>query len=193
MGINRLSTLAILTVAIAFAAGCGKKDDHPNHDPQGAHPTNIAHVPTPSRCLQSNTSGYAHWDAYSHYGFRRYNWNNGYSQGGYPNGFSSQGFCGCGPGFQVVCDPNVGMVCMPIAPIQRQNYNLAWYSWSGGSYNQFGYYGYQPPQYGTTYSYGQRQVACHQNFAQTCDTRVNNCGYGYCRPIGNGWLGVCSR
>jgi hypothetical protein len=96
----------------------------------------------------------------------------------------SQGFCGCGAGFQPVCDPaSGGLTCAPAQALQGQNLALYGYNQNNngfgfryGNYNQRG---------------GQYQQNCATEFGQTCTVGSFSCGNGFCKPLDNSTVGIC--
>lgn len=188
--------IAAFTAALV---GCGKDGSGYQDDPMAVdqETAQFANVPNPEQCLQQNQyrSQQNHWRQYEQYGFRPYSWdvqNNVYSAHHHRDPNINRGFCGCPQGYRAACDANVGMVCMPIQPLQQNRYSVAWYGWANG-FNQFAYWGYSYADNVPSYNHNQTQYACHQQFGQTCNVnQPNSCARGMCRPTSYGSpIGIC--
>lgn len=213
--------LALATLGTIVTAGCGKdKDNNSYGNGYGDGTGRVAQVPTADVCQPNRPVNPQVWNPYQQYGFRNYNYTPGYGTPGYGpynNAYGQQfyanGFCGCPVGYQPVCDPRVGMSCMPVSLFQGNQYQFAWYGWNSGlnnfSFNNFGgYAGYNngglptagyPGQYPNSYpgypgypsgGYPGQSVGgiagnpyCAQNIGQTCQVGTNSCGNGICRPV----------
>jgi len=204
--------LAFATLGTIVTAGCGKDKDNNSYgngygNGYGDGTGRIAQVPTADACQPNRPVNPQVWNPYQQYQFRNYNFTPGYGYGtpgygpynnAYGQQFGANGFCGCPAGYQPVCDPRVGMSCMPVSLLQGNQYQFAWYGWNSGlnnfSFNNFGgYAGYNNgglPTAGYPNSYNN----CTQQIGQTCQVGTNSCGYGICRPVSyNSPIGVCVR
>lgn len=100
---------------------------------------------------------------------------------------------GCSAGTVAVCDPRVGMACVPQAQIPNTNVN--WYGWNGPGSN-FADCG--PSSYSGSYNNG---CNYRQTVGMGCDpSNPHSCGNGLaCRPLQQNWngfpssVGICSH
>lgn len=201
-----LTVLLLLAVSLATLAACGENSKG-TPVPADSKPTDVAthdvitgereSIPSARACLRTMPRT-GNWEYYRRNGFRRYNigsyvWNNRSRNSHrwpspYIDTLGNEGFCGCGPGYQPVCDPyNGGMTCMRVA-----NYALVTWSWQGSEFrvtstwsSRRGGHLTSPPM----------SNGCYAHVAQSCVVGFDEtCAIGICEPTGmNPPIGVCVR
>ncbi len=169
---KEICRLAFALALIFQVAACGKKNNE----------TENVKIAVPPMSLQSCTQGTYQNPGYSPYSgqipYSPYQWNGNYS-------VPQAGFCGCSVGQVPVCNPGMGMYCVPVGQ-NGGNYALYNYNGNGGNFNFNSYGGYNR-------FYGNN--SCSTGIGQMCQVGiVGSCGFGQCiQTIPGNPYGICAN